>query len=124
VVPTRDLRDRDDRPADPRNGDLRHLREHGLIETVRIPGYREQVVVLTDRGRDLLESNRDRDRDAGQNFYAGVKRERELELVRDAVARPGRESTGGDGNVGPLSGIAHAQHLQPRTRRCNATPWR
>ena len=54
VVPTRDLRDRDDRPADPRNGDLRHLREQGLIETVRIPGYREQAVVLTDRGRDLL----------------------------------------------------------------------
>jgi hypothetical protein len=50
-----------------------------LIETVRIPGYREQAVVLTDRGRDLLESNRDRDRDTGQAFYAGLKRERELE---------------------------------------------
>jgi hypothetical protein len=79
VVPTRDLRDRDDRPADPRNGDLRHLREQGLIETVRIPGYREQAVVLTDRGRSLLEANRDRDRDTGQAFYAGLKRERELE---------------------------------------------
>lgn len=79
VVPTRDLRDRDDRPADPRNGDLRHLREQGLIETVRIPGYREQAVVLTDRGRDLLEANRDRDRDRGQTFYDGLKRERELE---------------------------------------------
>jgi hypothetical protein len=79
VVPTRDLRDRDDRPADPRNGDLRHLREQGLIETVRIPGYREQAVVLTDRGRDLLEANRDRERDSGQSFYAGVGRERELE---------------------------------------------
>jgi hypothetical protein len=79
VVPTRDLRDRDDRPADPRNGDLRHLREQGLIETVRIPGYREQAVVLTDRGRDLLEANRDRDRDRGQTFYNGLKREREVE---------------------------------------------
>jgi hypothetical protein len=79
VVPTRDLRDRDDRPADPRNGDLRHLREQGLIETVRIPGYREQAVVLTDRGRSVLEANRDRDRDTGQAFYAGLKRERELE---------------------------------------------
>jgi hypothetical protein len=79
VVPTRDLRDRDDRPADPRNGDLRHLREQGLIETVRIPGYREQAVVLTDRGRDLLEANRDRDSDRGQAFHTGVSRERELE---------------------------------------------
>jgi hypothetical protein len=79
VVPTRDLRDRDARPADPRNGDLRHLREQGLIETVRIPGYRDQAVVLTERGRDLLEANRDRDRDSGQSFYAGVGRERELE---------------------------------------------
>ena len=79
VVPTRDLRDRDDRPADPRNGDLRHLREQCLIETVRIPGYREQAVVLTDRGRDLLEANRNPERDRGQSFYAGLKRERELE---------------------------------------------
>ena len=67
------------RSADPRNGDRRHLREQGLIETVRIPGYREQAVVLTDRGRDLLEVNRDRDRDTGQAFWAGLKRERELE---------------------------------------------
>ena len=79
VVPARDLRDRDNRPGNPRDGDLRHLREQSLIETVRIPGYREQAVVLTDRGRDLLEANRDRDRDTGQAFYAGLKRERELE---------------------------------------------
>lgn len=79
VVSTRDLRDRDDRPADPRNGDLRHLREQGLIETVRIPGYREHAVVLTERGRSVLEANRDRGRDTGQAFYAGLKRERELE---------------------------------------------
>lgn len=79
VVPARDLRDYADCRGDPRNGDLRHLREQGLIETVRIPGYREHAVVLTDRGRDLLEANRDRDRDTGQAFYAGLKRERELE---------------------------------------------
>jgi hypothetical protein len=79
VVPAQNLRDHNDRPADPRQGDLRHLRDQGLIETVRIPGYREQAVVLTDRGRDLLEANRDRDRDHGQAFYAGLKRERELE---------------------------------------------
>lgn len=79
VVPARDLRDRDDRPVNVRDGELRHLREQGLVETVRIPGYREQAVVLTDRGRGLLESNRERDRDTGQAFYAGLKRERELE---------------------------------------------
>lgn len=79
VVPARDLRDHAERPAHPRDGDLRHLREQGLIETVRIPGYREQAVVLTDRGRDLLEANRERDRATGQAFYAGLKRERELE---------------------------------------------
>jgi hypothetical protein len=79
VVSVRDLRDRDDRPADLRNGDLRHLREQGLIETVRVPGYREQAVVLTDRGRDVLETHRNRDCDNGQLFHEGVKRERELE---------------------------------------------
>ena len=79
VVPARELRDRDDRPGNVRDGDLRHLREQGLVEAVRIPGYREQAVVLTDRGRGLLESNRDRHRDTGQAFYAGLKRERELE---------------------------------------------
>ncbi len=33
VVPASDLRDHRDRPADPRQGDLRELREAGLIET-------------------------------------------------------------------------------------------
>lgn len=43
VVSSRDLRDHHDRPADPRSGDLRHLREQGLIETVRVPGYRDHA---------------------------------------------------------------------------------
>jgi hypothetical protein len=34
---------------------------------------------LTDRGRDLLESHRGRDQDPRQEFYSGLKRERELE---------------------------------------------
>jgi hypothetical protein len=59
---------------------LRHLRQQSLIETVRIPGYRDHAVVLTtDRGRDLLEANRNPERDRGQSFYARLKRERELE---------------------------------------------
>jgi len=79
VVSSRDLRDHDDRSADPRSGDLRHLREQGLVEAVRVPGYREQAVALTKEGRSLLEHHRDRDREHPQTFYDGVRRERELE---------------------------------------------
>ena len=79
VVSSRDLRDYNDRPRDPRSGDLRHLREQGLVETVRVPGYREQAVTLTKEGRSLLEHHRDRDQGDRQTFYNGVKRERELE---------------------------------------------
>jgi hypothetical protein len=79
VVSSRDLRDHHDRPVDPRSGDLRHLREQGLIETVRVPGYREHAVALTKDGRSLLEHHRDRDREHPQTFYAGVRRDRELE---------------------------------------------
>jgi DNA-binding MarR family transcriptional regulator len=79
VVSSRDLRDHNGRPSDPRSGDLRHLREQGLVETVRVPGYREQAVTLTKEGRSLLEHHRDRDQGDRQTFYNGVKRERELE---------------------------------------------
>ncbi len=79
VVPASELRDHFDRPADPRDGDLRHLREQGLVQTVRLDGRGDVAVALTDRGRDLLEANRDRNQDTRQVFYAGVKRERELE---------------------------------------------
>ena len=79
VVSSRELRDHDDRPTDPRSGDLRHLREQELIETTRVPGSRDYAVSLTKEGRSLLESHRDGDREGGQTFYAGVKRERELE---------------------------------------------
>src|SRR5689334_21004681 len=47
VVSSRDLRDGRDRPLDPRSGDLRHLREQGLVETVRVAGSREFAVGLT-----------------------------------------------------------------------------
>jgi hypothetical protein len=82
VVSSRDLRDHDGRPADPRKGDLRHLREQGLVRTVPIDGHKDVAVVLTDRGRDLLESHRrDRDgsRDHNQAFYAELKKPREVE---------------------------------------------
>jgi hypothetical protein len=90
VISSRDLRDHDGRPLDPRRGDLRHLREQGLVRTIPIDGRRDVAVVLTDRGRNLLEFHRrDRDgrspgrgpslRDSRQQFYADLKKPRELE---------------------------------------------
>jgi DNA-binding MarR family transcriptional regulator len=79
VISSRDLGDHRDRPADPRSGDLRHLREQGLIETVRVPGSREHAVALTKEGRSLLEHHRDRDEGHRQTFWDGITRERELE---------------------------------------------
>lgn len=88
VVSSRDLRDHDGRQADARVGDLRHLREQGLIRTERLDGHREPVVVLTKDARKLLESHRrdhshERHRDAEQRrqqaFYAELKKPREVE---------------------------------------------
>jgi hypothetical protein len=79
VVAASRLRDQSGRPADPRHGDLGHLREQGLIETRRLDGRRDSAVVLTDRGRDVLEASREPGRRPHQQFYAGFKREPELE---------------------------------------------
>src|SRR5688572_22748123 len=79
VVPTGQLREHNNTPARDRSADIRNLREQGLIETVRVPGHQDSVVVLTKQGRDLLESNRVRQSNTPQSFYAGLKRTRELE---------------------------------------------
>jgi hypothetical protein len=79
VVSSRDLRDRHDRPLNPRSGDLRNLREQGLVETVRVPGSREHAVALTKQGRNVLEHHRGRDQGDRQTFWDGLKRERERE---------------------------------------------
>jgi uncharacterized membrane protein YgcG len=88
VVSARDLRDHNDRPADPRAGDLRHLRDEGLIRTKKLAGHRDVAVVLTKEGRNLLESNRrdharddrqDGRQDHRQEFYAELKKPREVE---------------------------------------------
>ena len=80
VVSAGDLRDQVDRPTDPRTGDLRHLRESGLVRTVPLEGRRDRVVTLTEQGRELLEARR---RPGGeeprQAFYAGIRKPRELE---------------------------------------------
>jgi len=92
VVPAGDLRDGQDRPLDPRRGDLYHLRQSGLVQTIPALGRDRALVVLTQRGRDLLEANRhpsgnperlrpagERDtHDARQEFYAGLRKPKEL----------------------------------------------
>jgi hypothetical protein len=79
VVSASDLRDHDGRPLDVRTGDLRHLRESGLVDTVRVEGRRDHVVTLTKDGRDLLNSHRrSASGEARQAFYAGVRKPREL----------------------------------------------
>jgi hypothetical protein len=73
-----DLRDTFNKPLDPRHGDLWHLRESGLVQTVRIDRD-TTVVALTKEGRDLLEACRlDRDSPERQAFQHGVQRPREL----------------------------------------------
>ena len=80
VVSARDIRDHNDRPADPRSGDLRHLRDEGLIRTAQVDGHRDVAIVLTKAGRDVLESSRrDVSQEHRQAFYAGLKKPRELE---------------------------------------------
>jgi hypothetical protein len=78
VVPAGELRDTFDKPLDARRGELWHLRESGLVETVRLD--RDTVAVtLTKAGRDLLESHRlDRDSPDRQTFTHGIQRPREL----------------------------------------------
>ena len=49
VVPAGDLRDGQDRPLDPHRGDLRHLRDQGLVETIPAIGEDRALVVLTER---------------------------------------------------------------------------
>jgi hypothetical protein len=80
VVSAGDLRDHHGRPADPRSGDMRHLRHEGLIQVERLDGHRDYVVTLTDRGRDLLNSHRlRRSQEHKQQFYAGLVKPREVE---------------------------------------------
>lgn len=78
AVRAADLRDASDRPLDPRHGELWHLRESGLVHTVRMDRD-NTVVTLTKEGRDLLEARRlDEHSPDRQAFYHGVQKPREL----------------------------------------------
>jgi hypothetical protein len=81
VVPACDLRDHNDRSLDPRTGDLRRLREAGLVRTMpyMIGRMRTTLVTLTDRGRDVLETlRRSAPEGRSQAFYSGIRNVREL----------------------------------------------
>lgn len=60
---------------------MRHLEDSGLIRRSPLDAN-DRAVVLTDRGRDLLEANRSIPRDEQtrdrQEFYAGLRKPREL----------------------------------------------
>ena len=81
VVVASDLRDQRGRPADAGNGELRALRESGLVETkpFLIGRGRATLVTLTERGRELLERHRRTNRnETPQTYYAGFVKPREL----------------------------------------------
>jgi hypothetical protein len=77
VVSESDVHDRRYGDQDTRSG-LRHLQHEGLVRTAPLSPS-DCAIVLTDRGRDLLEANRDdRAQEPRQAFYAGLKKPREL----------------------------------------------
>ena len=81
VVPAKDLLDHRGRPSSSRQGELRRLREEGLVEARPYVVGREKtsLVTLTERGRELLEQHRiERGEAVRQEFYAGVVKPREL----------------------------------------------
>ena len=58
---------------------LEHLQASGLLERIPLERRDDDVVVLTNRGRDLLEANRrEQTGEPRQAFYAGLKKPREL----------------------------------------------
>lgn len=81
VIQARDLSEHDGRSSDVRTGDLRHLREAGLIRTVGVHGFggaRTTLVTLTERARELLEARRLPIEEPRQVFYAGLAKRPEL----------------------------------------------
>ncbi len=80
VVSESDLHDLREDSNDARRS-VRHLEEEGLIRTSPLSSE-DRAVVLTERGRSLLEANRferhDREHEPRQAFYAGLRKPREL----------------------------------------------
>lgn len=81
VVPATDLRDQEGRSLNASSGDLRHLRDSGLVRTTpyMIGRTRTSLVTLTDRGRDVLDAvRRDTGNTPSQAFYHGHMKLREV----------------------------------------------
>jgi hypothetical protein len=80
VVSERDLNDLRDHSKDTRRS-LKHLEEEGLVRTTPLSSD-DRAIVLTDRGRGVLEANRyerhERAHEPRQTFYAGLRKPREL----------------------------------------------
>ena len=80
VVSESDLHDTRDESSSPRRS-LRHLEHEGLIRRSPLSSD-DRAVVLTERGRELLEANRyagpERTYEPRQTFYAGLRKPREL----------------------------------------------
>jgi len=80
VVSENDLHDLRDDTSNPRRS-LRYLEDEGLIRRSPLSSD-DRAVVLTDRGRDLLEANRyerpERSNEPRQTFYAGLRKPREV----------------------------------------------
>ena len=85
MVPASDLLDHRGRPSSSRQGELRRLREEGLVETRPsvIGRQKTSLVTLTERGRELLERHRShRGTSTRQEFYAGrCDRAREIGIT-------------------------------------------
>jgi DNA-binding MarR family transcriptional regulator len=80
-VPESEPRDHRDERPDPRQDSLEPLRDEGLVTTVTLD-ERDRAVVLTDRGRELLELHQ-RDLDNGRRDRFGGRVNRR-ELTHDA----------------------------------------
>ncbi len=81
VVQVEDVRDvlEASRPGASAGERVRRLEETGLLERIPLDGRARDVVVLTDRGRALLEAHRlERADEPRQAFYAGLRKPREL----------------------------------------------
>jgi DNA-binding MarR family transcriptional regulator len=80
VVSESDVHDLRDESSDPQRS-VRHLEDEGLIRRSPLSSD-DRAVVLTERGRDLLEANRyerpERTDEPRQTFYAGLRKPREL----------------------------------------------